>query len=669
MADDVQRLAVLIEANTRSYENAMRKLQASTNKAIGASTKSLATLDSRLKGVAATAGKFAAGFGIGLGLGALQQVSGAIRDVVREGAGIVDTADKIGVTTEELQKLRFAGEQSGVEIGELDNALAKFSKELGNASRGQGDLGKILAANGVALRDQAGNMRPLIEQFADYADLVNRAASSQERNLLVTTAFGRAADEMGGLFRNGADGVRVLLAEADRLGVVIGDDKLRRIAEIDDQWDAFATTLSTNVKSAILTVVSQFSDLATGQSDASRAADAHREAMARINPVLASLSQATDQAVVSVAALGDEFIISARKATAAAGVQLQAARSIAEANAQAFIGPTVSSTHGGTFTDIDFDTQARIAEVAARDPAVVRTLQELDARAKALKEIEAKLAVINAEVERRDISIKSTVLPTTETHGAGGGAGGSSAADKVGDVVKALEDQRLQLGRTDREQAIYNELAKAGVDINSEAGQKIAALAGRNYDLAHAMETSAAASEVLQAQLAEIRDAGQEFASTFLHGIMDGKKATEALGDALTKLADRLLDSGLTMLFDALFGGGAAGGTGGGLFRSLLSGLFGGARAEGGPVSAGKAYLVGEKRPEIFIPRTAGRIDAGRSLTASAPLNFTFAPNIDARGGDAATPGRIEAIMAVERKRFFEELPSAIRAHRANRRI
>jgi len=35
---------------------------------------------------------------------------------------------------------------------------------------------------------------------------------------------------------------------------------------------------------------------------------------------------------------------------------------------------------------------------------------------------------------------------------------------------------------------------------------------------------------------------------------------------------------------------------------------YGGARASGGPVQAGKSYIVGEKRPELFVPRVPGTI-------------------------------------------------------------
>jgi hypothetical protein len=54
-----------------------------------------------------------------------------------------------------------------------------------------------------------------------------------------------------------------------------------------------------------------------------------------------------------------------------------------------------------------------------------------------------------------------------------------------------------------------------------------------------------------------------------------------------------------------------------------------GARAEGGPVSAGKPYLVGEKGPELFVPGSSGGIVpndqlAGAGAGAGANVNVNF---------------------------------------------
>lgn len=66
----------------------------------------------------------------------------------------------------------------------------------------------------------------------------------------------------------------------------------------------------------------------------------------------------------------------------------------------------------------------------------------------------------------------------------------------------------------------------------------------------------------------------------------------------------------------------AIGGSGAGL-GSLISGaamsLLGApGRATGGPVSPGRAYRVGERGPELFVPTVSGRVEAGAPATGSA---------------------------------------------------
>ena len=76
---------------------------------------------------------------------------------------------------------------------------------------------------------------------------------------------------------------------------------------------------------------------------------------------------------------------------------------------------------------------------------------------------------------------------------------------------------------------------------------------------------------------------------------------------ALDEIASHALQSGMANLF----GGPGGGGLGGLIGQSLgaLVGLPG--RATGGPVSPGRAYLVGENGPEVFLPTASGRIEPG----------------------------------------------------------
>jgi phage-related protein len=76
-----------------------------------------------------------------------------------------------------------------------------------------------------------------------------------------------------------------------------------------------------------------------------------------------------------------------------------------------------------------------------------------------------------------------------------------------------------------------------------------------------------------------------------------------AMENVLNAASDALFD-----LLTKVLGG--AGGAGSGDLGSVFTGIFGAlfGRASGGPVLANKPYIVGEKRPELFVPSTAGRI-------------------------------------------------------------
>lgn len=79
----------------------------------------------------------------------------------------------------------------------------------------------------------------------------------------------------------------------------------------------------------------------------------------------------------------------------------------------------------------------------------------------------------------------------------------------------------------------------------------------------------------------------------------------------LDDIAAQALRGGLASIGIGGSGGGSAGGDILGL-GSLIGSIFGlPGRATGGPVSPGRPYLVGERGPEMFVPTSAGRVDAG----------------------------------------------------------
>lgn len=113
-------------------------------------------------------------------------------------------------------------------------------------------------------------------------------------------------------------------------------------------------------------------------------------------------------------------------------------------------------------------------------------------------------------------------------------------------------------------------------------------------------------------------------------------------------MAARIIQSsGLGAFLNAFMGvavpaGVPAGGGGGGRGMAL-----------GGPVSANSTYMVGERGPEMFVPRSAGTIIPNNKMNGT-----TIAPvyNIDARGASADMQKALPAIMAENNRKIFDEL-------------
>lgn len=110
--------------------------------------------------------------------------------------------------------------------------------------------------------------------------------------------------------------------------------------------------------------------------------------------------------------------------------------------------------------------------------------------------------------------------------------------------------------------------------------------------------------------------AGAGLSRSLSRALADGKLGFDDLRRIGMSAFGDLASQALRLDFRAIFGGSGAGGLIGGLL-----GLPG--RATGGSVSAGRAYMVGERGPELFVPTAAGRVEANGSGTGTRPVNIT----------------------------------------------
>ena len=131
--------------------------------------------------------------------------------------------------------------------------------------------------------------------------------------------------------------------------------------------------------------------------------------------------------------------------------------------------------------------------------------------------------------------------------------------------------------------------------------------------------------------------AGDVLERGLLGAIRKGSLGFEDLRRMALGVLDQIAAQALQSLFSGGGGGGSGGGGIGGLlnFGSILGSVLGlPGRATGGPVAPGKGYMVGERGPELFVPTSAGRIDA--APTGGQNRDVRIAISVNAPTGPAA---------------------------------
>ena len=109
----------------------------------------------------------------------------------------------------------------------------------------------------------------------------------------------------------------------------------------------------------------------------------------------------------------------------------------------------------------------------------------------------------------------------------------------------------------------------------------------------------------------------------FVRFVQTGKLSFKDLANTIVQQMARM---GAQQLMAGLFGDKKSGTSG--LVGNIFGSLFGGFRASGGPVSTNKAYMVGERGPEMFVPNVAGSIVPNTQMAAAGNTQVVY--NINA---------------------------------------
>jgi hypothetical protein len=577
--------------------------------------------------------RFSAVFGQATaGLGKLQQSATQLSNVlggiaaggfvaslgamVRSTINLADQLNKLsqrtGFTVESLSAIKNAAELADVSTEEFTGGIRRLNLALVEAQDGTSKTAQIFRALGVD------TTRGAEVALRGISDAFNRLPDGATKAAVATEIFGRAGEKLIPLLNGGSTAIDQARASAERYGTLISG-KLAADAE------AFNDNLTKLRQSASALGVSLTSQLLPGLTTITDNLVKGRERGQGFLQTLIEIDKLAASALGGIEnlftggggrfdRLAQETFERAGRFESGRGNTLREDRGVIRRPAAELVGPELPagrvpdpaalarallgnrgnrSDSGRTPVDVltrsmienlrpDDDTGVdivgRIEGVNRRDEQAAREQQELlgfYADLAMAQQLRIELAQQEGEraaesLQREADAILDRLDPTREY---------IRALERVAELQeKGLLSDAQAIAETNRLADALRRAGKAATDSN---------------DLA--------------------RSLGLTFSSAFEGAIAGGK----GLRDILKSIESDLLRLGTRELVTRPFldflgtaAGGKSGSEGlGNIFNSVLGAIgFGGARAAGGPVMAGMGYLVGERGPEMFMPRQSGTI-------------------------------------------------------------
>ncbi len=140
-------------------------------------------------------------------------------------------SQKLGLTTDEIQKYEYAAKQSGATNEDLQTSFNY--------------LNKLIAEGKVPYHT-------LNEGLLDIANRMQNASTGAQRAKIAFDTFGKSGISLIPMLLQGAAGIKRLGEEAVRIGAVLPEDVINRAVKFKDQIDTLGTVITKNFQAGAL---------------------------------------------------------------------------------------------------------------------------------------------------------------------------------------------------------------------------------------------------------------------------------------------------------------------------------------------------------------------------------------------------------------------------------
>lgn len=168
----------------------------------------------------------------GLGAGGLLAL---VKQTADMGDGLINVAKRIDFGVEAFQEYQYAAEQSGVTNEDYVKGLEKFTKTMGEAKSGQGQLYTFLKKSNPELLKQVMGAKSNEQAFQIMINSLGGVKDAQKQAAYAAMIFGKSGKNFTNLANEGSDGIAKLRETARSLGVMT-EEQAKKADDFGDTW-------------------------------------------------------------------------------------------------------------------------------------------------------------------------------------------------------------------------------------------------------------------------------------------------------------------------------------------------------------------------------------------------------------------------------------------------
>jgi hypothetical protein len=196
-----------------------------------------------------------------------------VRNSINVADEISKAAQKVGIGTEELSRLRYAAELSGLSFQQLQTGVGRLNRNMVETARGTGAARTAFAQLGISVKDTDGRLRTSTEIMGDVADKFASMEDGAEKSALAMEIFGKSGADLIPMLNGGREALEKLTGEADRFGIVIDAETGRKAEAFNDnltRLQGVFGALATQIAAELLPALVDLTDWAVRNGSAVR---------------------------------------------------------------------------------------------------------------------------------------------------------------------------------------------------------------------------------------------------------------------------------------------------------------------------------------------------------------------------------------------------------------